>query len=70
MAHTPPPRPTIDELGLPHWIDAGRGSQNGYGWSDFDFFCSIKVPDTVLGRIFNKSPRTVYMWKKKREEMQ
>lgn len=68
-ARKPPERLTIDDLGLPHWIDSGRGTQNGYGWKDFDLFCELKVPDTVIGRIFNKSEKTVKSWKARRSAL-
>lgn len=69
MAHKPPIKLSIDDLGLPHWINAGRGNQNGYGWKDFDFFCTINMPDTVMGRVFNKSDKTIKAWKAKRDEL-
>jgi hypothetical protein len=49
--HIPPVKLSIDDLGLEHWINTGRYKQNGYGWKDFDFFCEVKVPAAVIGRI-------------------
>lgn len=63
---TPPKREAIDDFGLPHWIDSGRYKQNGYGWKDFDLFCSLDLPDTVIAKIFNKTNKTVKNWKQRR----
>lgn len=71
MAYKQPPQPlSIDDLGLQHWIDSGRGKQNGFGWKEFDLFCELNVPVTVIGRIYNKSGKTIKAWKAKRKEMQ
>jgi hypothetical protein len=66
---TPPIRASIDDLGLPHWIDSHRGTQNGYGWKDFDLFCELRVPVAVMGRIFKRSDKTILDWKRRRAVM-
>lgn len=67
---TPPRPPQIDDFGLQHWIDSGRYKQNGYGYKDFDLFCELKVPAAIIGRIFNKSVKTVKDWQARRTAMQ
>jgi hypothetical protein len=68
--HVPPVRLSIDDLGLEQWINAGRYKQNGYGWKDFDLFCEKKVPVAVIGRLFNKTDKTIKDWARRRKEMQ
>lgn len=65
----PPKKETIDDFGLQHWIDAGRAKQNGYGWKDFDLFCKKKMPNAVMGRVFNKSEKTIKAWKERRSAL-
>jgi hypothetical protein len=69
--HIPPVRLSIDDLGLEQWINAGRYKQNGYGWKDFDLWCSddIRMPVAVMARIFNKTDKTIQDWKRRRSEL-
>lgn len=68
---TLPPRPdAIDDFGIEHWINSHRDTQNGYGYKDFALFVELHVPNTVLGRIFNKSEKTIKDWRRRIEAQQ
>ena len=68
MSHRLPPRLTIDDLGLPHWIDARRSKSLGgrYGWTDFDLFCDIDMPIVYMAKVFCVSDKTIKDWRRRR----
>lgn len=64
------PRTINDEGGIVVKLDNEAGLHNGFGYKQFDLFCRLNVPNTILARLMAvKTVDTIKNWKAYREQV-